>query len=139
MNKATQKDPIIKRAKVKGTGLPIDGHTLTFGFWAYDGHKQPHLLDWEKDADEAVMKTMHWTDELYSTMPLEEFAKLWAAGEYESDGAFCVAPECVEVVNIECNAENISNSTVVQGNRAETIAVENKVQINSNNGGGGNE
>ena len=71
MNNATPKEPIIKRAKVKGTGLPIDGHTLTFGFWAYDGHKQPHLLDWEKDADEAVMKTMHQTDELYCKMPLE--------------------------------------------------------------------
>ena len=43
MADAKQQDPIIKRAKVKGTGLPIDGHTLTFGFWAYDGHKQPHL------------------------------------------------------------------------------------------------
>ena len=42
MADAKQQDPIIKRAKVKGTGLPIDGHTLTFGFWAYDGHKQPH-------------------------------------------------------------------------------------------------
>ena len=40
------------------------------------------------------------------------------------------------VVNISCNAENISNSTVVQANKAETIHVENKVQINSNNGGG---
>lgn len=76
MNNATPKDPIIKRAKVKGTGLPIDGHTLTFGFWAYDGHKQPHLLDWEKDADEAVMKTMHQTDELYSKMPLEEICRI---------------------------------------------------------------
>lgn len=103
MADAKQQDPIIKRAKVKGTGLPIDGHTLTFGFWAYDGHKQPHLLDWEKESDDAVMRTMHQTDELYSGKP---------------------------------NAENISNSTVVQANKAETIHVENKVQINSNNGGG---
>ena len=136
MADAKQQDPIIKRAKVKGTGLPIDGHTLTFGFWAYDGHKQPHLLDWEKESDDAVMRTMHQTDELYSGKPLEEFAKLRAAGENESDGAFCIAPECIEVVNISCNAENISNSTVVQANKAETIHVENKVQINSNNGGG---
>ena len=31
MNNATLNDPNIKRAKDKGTGLPNDGHTLTYG------------------------------------------------------------------------------------------------------------
>lgn len=123
----TQVDPILKQAKVKGTGLPIDGHELTFAYWAYDNHKAPHLFNWDDEADEAVMRTMHQTDELYKDMPLDEFSKLWKRKEYEPDGAFCLDPNCIEIKmensTANSNTYDINESVVMQLNSSAAVNI----------------
>ncbi len=117
--------PLTVRGTIKGTGLPLDGHTVVLGFWDYDQHSQAHLLSWEDDADEAVMRTMHKTDELYRDMPLEKFKQIWDSGEYDPDGVFCIDPECVQIVEINASANNVHDSAVVQNNRANSLVVQN--------------
>lgn len=36
--------PKIIKGTVKGTGWPIDGHTIHFSLWDYDNHESWHLL-----------------------------------------------------------------------------------------------
>ena len=43
--------PKIIKGTVKGTGWPIDGHTLHFSQWDYDNYDSWHLFGWD-DADD---------------------------------------------------------------------------------------
>lgn len=95
--------PKIIRGKVKGTGYPIDGRELLFSLWDYDNYESYHLSGWRDDDDEAVMLTIHQSEEearicVYDT--LEDFASAWEEGEYEAEGAFCLAPDNVDVLEI---------------------------------------
>lgn len=93
--------PKIIEGKIKGTGWPIDGHTLLLSSWDYDNHEDWHLFNWTKDSDIAVMETMYTTETaagmcLYDT--LEEFAEHW--GEWESQGSFCIPAENVDIIQV---------------------------------------
>jgi len=95
--------PNIIRGKVKDTGYQIDGRELFFSTWDYDNYESYHLASWNKEDDEAVMLTMHQSEEeagicLYDS--LENFAKAWKAGEYEPECTFCLAPDKVEVLKV---------------------------------------
>ena len=92
--------PKVVRGKVHDTGLPIDGCELLLSSWEYDHHESWHLYGWDDAVDEAVMRTMHQTDGLYSDEPLEAFAELWKAKEYEPGGAFCLELDKVDVIEL---------------------------------------
>ena len=53
--------PKIIKGTVKGTGWPIDGHTLYFSQWDYDNRESWHLYGWDEPDDEAVMQTTYQT------------------------------------------------------------------------------
>ena len=42
--------PKIIKGTVKGTGWPIDGHTLYFSQWDYDNRENWHLYGWDEPA-----------------------------------------------------------------------------------------
>lgn len=95
--------PKIIRGKVKGTGYPIDGRELLFSLWDYDNYESYHLSGWHNDDDEAVMLTIHQSEEeaglcVYDT--LGDFASAWEEGEYEAEGAFCLDPNNVDVLEV---------------------------------------
>ena len=99
--KRTVYRPKIVEGKIKGTGWPIDGHTLILSLWDYDNYADWHLGIWNDKADQAVMETMFVTETaaglcLYDT--LEEFAEHW--DEWEPQGSFCISLENVDVVKV---------------------------------------
>ena len=86
-------------AKIKETGWPIDGHTITLSLWDYDDRRAFHLHDWPDSADKAIMETMFITETqagicLHDT--LEEFAEHWK--EWEPQGSFLIPLECAEII-----------------------------------------
>ena len=60
--KRTVYRPKIVEGKIKGTGWPIDGHTLILSLWDYDNYADWHLGIWNDKADQAVMETMFVTE-----------------------------------------------------------------------------
>lgn len=95
--------PKIVTGKVTGTGWPIDGHVLYFSQWDYDRDNW-HLYGWDDADDEAVMLTMHQTEEeaglsLYDT--LEDFEKAWKAKTWEPQGTFSLDLDQVEVLEVQ--------------------------------------
>lgn len=95
--------PKIIRGRVKGTGYPIDGRELLFSLWDYDNYESYHLSGWREDDDEAVMLTIHQSEEeagLCLFDSLEDFAGAWEVGGYEPDGVFCLDPDNVNVLEI---------------------------------------
>lgn len=84
----------------KNTELPIDGVKLLFSTWDYDKHSCYHLSGWNDPEDDAVMRTMYQTDDVYGpqAMPIEEFTKIWQAKEYDPPGAFCLELDQVEII-----------------------------------------
>lgn len=95
--------PKIIKGTVKGTGWPIDGHTLYFSQWDYDNRESWHLYGWDEPDDEAVMQTTYQTETaaglcLYDT--LEGFTEAWKAKKWEPQGAFCLTLEQVDVVEV---------------------------------------
>lgn len=95
--------PKLIRGKVKCTGYPIDGRELILSLWDYDNYKSYHLSGWCDDDDEAVMQTIYRSENeagfcVYAT--LEDFARVWEAGEYEPEGVFCLAPDNTEVLEV---------------------------------------
>ncbi len=95
--------PKIIRGRVNGTGYPIDGREFLFSLWDYDNYESYHLAGWNNEDDEAVMLTMHQSEEeaglcLYDS--LEDFARAWKAGEYEPECTFCLASDKVEVLEV---------------------------------------
>lgn len=54
--------PKIIKGTVKGTGWPIDGHTLYFSQWDYDNRESWHLYGWDEPDDESVMQTTYQTE-----------------------------------------------------------------------------
>jgi len=104
--------PKIITGAVKGTGWPIDGHTLYFSQWDYDNYDSWHLNGWDDADDEAVMLTMYQTEDeaglcLYDT--LEGFTKAWKAKEWEPQGSFCLDLNQVDI--IEVKQEEAKNDT----------------------------
>ena len=94
--------PKIVKGMVSGTGYPIDGHVLYFSLWDYDNYDTYHLYGWDDADDEAVMLTMYEaeTSEGLSSCPLSTFKKRWKAKQWEPDGAFCLVPDTVEVLEV---------------------------------------
>lgn len=92
--------PKIVKGKVHDTGYPIDGCVMLFSMWEYDNHESWHLYGWNDDVDDAVMRTMHQTDEIYMDDTPEQFAERWKSEEYEPDGAFCLDLDKVEVIEV---------------------------------------
>lgn len=95
--------PKIVKGKVSGTGWAIDGHTLYFSQWDYDNYDSWHLYSWDNKDEEAVMATIYQTENaagmcIYNSF--EEFKKAWEAGEWESEGVFCIDLDKVEVMEI---------------------------------------
>ncbi len=93
--------PKVVEGRIKGTGWPIDGHTLMLSLWDYDDHESWHLSIWNDKADQAVMETVFITETaagscLYDT--LKEFAEHW--DEWEPEGSFRIPLENVEVVKV---------------------------------------
>lgn len=87
--------------KVANTSLPMDGCTLCFTSWEHDNHGSWHLHSWKPEDDEAVMQTMFYTEMaagICEVGTLEEFARIWDAGEWEPDGVFCLPKDKVDVV-----------------------------------------
>lgn len=104
--------PKIIKGTVKGTGWPIDGHTLYFSQWDYDNRESWHLYGWDEPDDEAVMETMFTTETLAGMCEhekLEGFAEVWKAKKWEPQGAFCLTLEQVDVV--EVLQEEVRNET----------------------------
>lgn len=104
--------PKIIKGTVKGTGWPIDGHTLYFSQWDYDNRESWHLYGWDEPDDEAVMETMFTTETLAGMCEhekLEGFAEEWKAKKWEPQGAFCLTLEQVDVV--EVLQEEVRNET----------------------------
>lgn len=104
--------PKIIKGTVKGTGWPIDGHTLYFSQWDYDNRESWHLYGWDEPDDESVMQTTYQTETaaglcLYDT--LEGFTEAWKAKKWEPQGAFCLTLEQVDVV--EVLQEEVRNET----------------------------
>ena len=48
------------------------------------------------------MKTMHDADDAYSDMPLDEFKKIWDAGDYDAPGAYTVEINHVRIIEVVC-------------------------------------
>lgn len=92
--------PKIVKGKVHDTGHPIDGCVMLFSMWEYDNHESWHLYGWDDDVDDAVMRTMHQTDEIYMDDTPEQFAERWKSKEYEPDGVFCLELDKVEVIEV---------------------------------------
>lgn len=104
--------PKIIKGTVKGTGWPIDGHTLYFSQWDYDNRENWHLYGWEEPDDKAIMETMFTTETLAGMCEhekLEGFAEKWKAKKWEPQGAFCLTLEQVDVV--EVLQEEVKNET----------------------------
>lgn len=104
--------PKIIKGTVKGTGWPIDGHTIHFSLWDYDNHESWHLFGWDDADDEAVMLTIWQTENeagLNLDDTLEDFAKRWKAKEWEPQGVFCLDLDKVEVVEVV--QEEVKNDT----------------------------
>lgn len=102
--------PKIIKGTVKGTGWPIDDHTLYFSQWDYDNRKSWHLYGWGDPDDEAVMETMFITETLACEhKTLEGFAEEWKAKKWEPQGAFCLTLEQVDVA--EVLQEEVKNET----------------------------
>ena len=96
--------PKIIKGTVKGTGWPIDGHTLYFSQWDYDNRESWHLYGWDEPDDESVMQTTYQTETaaglcLYDT--LEGFTEAWKAKKWEPQGAFCLTLEQVDAEAME--------------------------------------
>lgn len=94
--------PKVITGRVKNTGWPIDGHVLYFSLWDYDKYEYYHLYGWEDADDEAVMLTMYEAEmsEKFAACSLGTFKKRWKAKQWEPDGAFCLVPDCVEVLKV---------------------------------------
>ena len=92
--------PKTVKGLVKDTGYPIDGCTLILTLWSWDKHSGYHLSGWEDKDDEAVMKTMHQTDDVFCGESLEEFEEMWKSGIYEPDGVYCIDLDKVEVLEV---------------------------------------
>ena len=95
--------PEIIKGTVKGTGWPIDGHTLHVSRWDYDNRESWHLYGWDDADDEAVMLTIWQTENeagLSLDDTLEDFTKRWKAKEWEPQGVFCLELDKVEVVEV---------------------------------------
>lgn len=95
-----QYKPKVVKGRVKNTGYPIDGCVMLFSLWDYDNHDSWHLYGWDDIVDDAVMRTIHQTDELYKDDDLKEFSKMWKAGEYEPAGSFCLNLDELEVIEV---------------------------------------
>ena len=90
----------IVKALIHDTGWPLDGHEIYLARWPYDPQHW-HLYFWEKDADEAVMLTIYQTETeagLRASGSFSEFETTWKAGEYETDCAFIIEDENVQVL-----------------------------------------
>lgn len=85
---------------VKNTGTPLDGMRIQAGLWEWDDCNDWHLRGWSDEVDDAVMRTMHAEDPLYSSMPIDEFKKLWKDKEYEPDGVYCIGLGNLEVTKV---------------------------------------
>lgn len=93
-------NPKIVKALIRGTGWPLDGHEAYLARWDYDPEYY-HLFMWEMEADEAAMLTIYQTETeagLCLCGSLEEFTKVWEAGEYETNCALRIARENVQVL-----------------------------------------
>ena len=104
--------PKIIKGTIKGTGWPIDGHTLHFSLWDYDNYDSWHLYGWDDADDEAVMLTIWKTENeagLSLDDTLEDFTKRWKAKKWEPQGAFCLDLDKVEVVEVV--QEEVKNDT----------------------------
>lgn len=95
-----QYKPKVVKGRVQNTGYPIDGCVMLFSLWDYDNHDSWHLYGWDDDVDDAVMRTIHQTDELYKDDDLKEFSEMWKAGEYEPAGSFCLNLDELEVIEV---------------------------------------
>ena len=88
-----------------GTGTPLDGLCLLYSLWNWDGYEAFHLsgaADDDEAGGAAIMKTMHDADDAYSDMPLEEFKKIWDAGDYDAPGAYTVEINHVRIIEVVC-------------------------------------
>lgn len=95
--------PKIVTGRVQDTGWPIDGHVLYFSLWDYDKYEYYHLYGWDDADDEAVMLTMYEAemDEKLTSCSLGTFKKRWQAKQWEPAAAFCLIPDCVEVLEVK--------------------------------------
>lgn len=85
--------PITVWGRVHDTGRSIDGFRYMLSLWDYDKFEDFHMVGWldkDEEAERALMTSMHDTDETYADMPMDEFEKLWKAGEYEAPGVYTV-------------------------------------------------
>lgn len=85
------------------TGTPLDGMRLLYTLRNWDDYETFHLSGSAKDdkaGDEAIMKTMHDADESYADMPLEDFRKIWDAGDYDPPGAYTVDVSKVRITEV---------------------------------------
>ena len=85
--------------EVHGTGYPIDG--LVIGFVRFDSEDVCHLINWQKDDDDAIVKTIYQTAtdaELYFGTP-ESFREEWDAGALEFDISFGIPIESIKKVS----------------------------------------
>lgn len=88
-----------------GTGTPLDGLCLLYTLWNWDGYDCFHLsgaADDDEAGAAAIMKTMHDADDAYSDMPIEEFKKIWDAGDYDAPGAYTVEINHVRIIEVVC-------------------------------------
>ena len=89
----------LMEAKIKETGWPMDGRSVTLSLWDYDNRRAFHLYDWPDSADKDVMETMFITETqagicLHDT--LEEFSEHWE--EWEPQGSFLIPLGCAEIL-----------------------------------------
>lgn len=116
--------PKLIRGRVKDTGYPIDGQELMFSLWDYDNYESYHLSGWSEDDDEAVMQTIHHSEEeaglcLYDSF--EDFARAWKNGEYEPECTFCLALENVEVMAIIQEEQRSNDEGTAMDGKKEQI------------------
>lgn len=96
-NEQNQAIKCLVKAKITGTGYPIDGQVLLL----FDHGEHFGLIGatrGDDEADKAVMQTIHQTDDLYCNMSEEEFDEVWKNGEYEADGIFIIEKKNAELV-----------------------------------------
>lgn len=99
--------PKIVTARIKNTGWPIDGKEVYLS--QYDWHAPSwHLYAWQKDDDEAIMRTI-WESlteagaELHNSF--EDFAADWKAEKECTDMTFNLCEDQVEIIEVKQEAE----------------------------------
>lgn len=93
--------------KVKDTGYPIDGHILLFGE-GIGGTGHAVIGGISDESTEAWVRTLHQTDELYSSMQFDEFWNMYHEQDYEpSIGVFTLEDNQVEFIAKFGEASNL--------------------------------